>query len=277
MKDYYKVLDVSHDASLEEIKKAYRKLALKWHPDKNTSPNASEKFIEINEAYLILSNDQKRYLYDQKIKNSQVEASFTFTEEDLNNEFHQFVKEARQSAEKFSKYSFKRFNNSVLKPLGIASKALGKSTFLGLLFYIIAGALLFFGKFIFSEINSLVNNLPYEERLVFSASLSYLTFTDLHAVRRKQENARGSSDVIGEARVTADSIIIDVIRIINYPIEKAEKISVKINSVTKSVSKRQYQTHSYKTTGGEIKISLDSEGRPYVINVYPVSFFLKTK
>ncbi len=63
--DYYETLGVSKGASKEEIKSAYRKKALEWHPDRNKSPDAEEKFKEINEAYEILSNEQKKSAYDQ--------------------------------------------------------------------------------------------------------------------------------------------------------------------------------------------------------------------
>jgi DnaJ-class molecular chaperone len=65
MNDLYQILGISKDASQEEIKKAYRKLALKWHPDKNKSSEAEEKFKEINQAYEILSDPQKKQTYDQ--------------------------------------------------------------------------------------------------------------------------------------------------------------------------------------------------------------------
>jgi DnaJ family protein B protein 4 len=66
-KDYYKILGVGKDASEEEIKKAYRKGALKWHPDKNPNNQqlAKEKFTEIGEAYEVLRDKQKRAIFDQ--------------------------------------------------------------------------------------------------------------------------------------------------------------------------------------------------------------------
>lgn len=64
-KDYYKTLGVGKSASADELKKAYRKLALEYHPDKNKSKEAEEKFKEINEAYEVLSNPSKRQNYDR--------------------------------------------------------------------------------------------------------------------------------------------------------------------------------------------------------------------
>jgi len=64
-KDFYEVLGTTKGASKEEIKSAYRKAALKYHPDRNKAPDAEEHFKEINEAYEVLSNDQKKTAYDQ--------------------------------------------------------------------------------------------------------------------------------------------------------------------------------------------------------------------
>jgi len=64
-KDYYKSLGLVRGASEEDIKKAYKKMALKFHPDKNKTPGAEEKFKEIAEAYEVLSDPKKRQVFDQ--------------------------------------------------------------------------------------------------------------------------------------------------------------------------------------------------------------------
>lgn len=64
-RDYYEVLGVTRSATEAELKSSYRKLALQWHPDRNKEPGAEAKFKEINEAYEVLSNKDKRAKYDQ--------------------------------------------------------------------------------------------------------------------------------------------------------------------------------------------------------------------
>ncbi len=64
-RDFYDILGVSKTATAADIKSAYRKLALKWHPDRNKEKDASEKFKEINEAYEVLSSPEKKSKYDQ--------------------------------------------------------------------------------------------------------------------------------------------------------------------------------------------------------------------
>ncbi|XP_041448906.1 dnaJ homolog subfamily B member 6 isoform X2 [Drosophila obscura] len=67
MVDYYQVLDVARTATDSEVKKAYRKLALKWHPDKNPDnlDEANKRFRELSEAYEVLSDEKKRRIYDE--------------------------------------------------------------------------------------------------------------------------------------------------------------------------------------------------------------------
>ena len=66
MADYYEILEVTREATDTEIKKSYRRLAVKYHPDKNPgNAEAEEKFKQISQAYSVLSDPQKRQMYDQ--------------------------------------------------------------------------------------------------------------------------------------------------------------------------------------------------------------------
>jgi curved DNA-binding protein CbpA len=67
MQTLYEILGVEKSASLDDIKKAYRAAVLEFHPDRNSDPSANEKFIEVEEAYSILSNESKRNEYDFSI------------------------------------------------------------------------------------------------------------------------------------------------------------------------------------------------------------------
>jgi len=99
-KDLYQILEVSKDASKEEIRKCYRKLALKWHPDKNpqNQEEANSMFKEISQAYEILSDEKKRRLYDERGKsvpsstnsNSNADFDFDFSFDEMENFFGTF-------------------------------------------------------------------------------------------------------------------------------------------------------------------------------------------
>jgi molecular chaperone DnaJ len=75
-RDYYEILGVSRNSSKDEIKNAYRKLALQYHPDRNKASDAEEKFKEISEAYAVLSDDEKRQRYDQ-LGHSGIDSRYT--------------------------------------------------------------------------------------------------------------------------------------------------------------------------------------------------------
>src|SRR6266487_4337917 len=64
-RDYYEILSVSRNATDDDIKKAYRRLALQYHPDRNSAPEATERFKEATEAYQVLSDADKRSQYDR--------------------------------------------------------------------------------------------------------------------------------------------------------------------------------------------------------------------
>ena len=154
--DYYSVLGVNIDASATEIKKAFRKLAHMLHPDKNDANNASEKFREVNEAYLILSDEEARSKYNIEYEafigennhynNEQKhEENYeqTYKDEDLNN----WTKKAKEQAKEYSKMDL----NSYLKLLNnIASES----------FSIITGSILLaIITLVLSAIISLIFNL----------------------------------------------------------------------------------------------------------------------
>lgn len=88
VKNYYQILCINKDASEEDIKKSYKKLAIKWHPDKNpdNKEEASEKFKEISEAYQVLSDPEKRKIYDnygeEGIKNNDFHSNNAFNSAD---------------------------------------------------------------------------------------------------------------------------------------------------------------------------------------------------
>ena len=69
MKDYYLVLGVPRAAHIQDIKRAYRRLAIQYHPDKNPDPEAEALFKEINEAYDVLGDAEKKFQYDEKLEN----------------------------------------------------------------------------------------------------------------------------------------------------------------------------------------------------------------
>jgi curved DNA-binding protein CbpA len=85
-KDYYAILGVAHNATDAEIRKAYRKLALEWHPDRNQGKSeATEKFKEISEAYAVLIDPSKRPQYDQARQSGTEE--FRYSQEDILRDF----------------------------------------------------------------------------------------------------------------------------------------------------------------------------------------------
>ncbi len=107
MLDYYKILNIEKSAKNDEIKKAYRAAALFWHPDKNKSDQAHQKFIDITEAYNILMDPYKRTIYDELFKENTdlalrpKQTNYTNSEtKNKHNIYEDWIKEERKKAEK---------------------------------------------------------------------------------------------------------------------------------------------------------------------------------
>ncbi|XP_062615204.1 dnaJ homolog subfamily B member 6-like isoform X3 [Saccostrea cucullata] len=90
--DYYVVLEITKNASETDVKKAYRKLALKWHPDKNpdNKDEAEKRFKEISEAYEVLSDKEQRAIYDKYGKEGLSGGGGVQDDYDFNSPFHHF-------------------------------------------------------------------------------------------------------------------------------------------------------------------------------------------
>ena len=115
VKNYYKILGVTKGSTDEDIKKAYRKLALKFHPDKNKEADAEEKFKEIAEAYEVLSDKSKKYKYDNSHRrnstpNHNYAWSFSFTPTDPFDLFKNFFNGHDPFSDSFHDSIFASFN-----------------------------------------------------------------------------------------------------------------------------------------------------------------------
>ncbi|BBK76086.1 MULTISPECIES: J domain-containing protein [Clostridium] len=108
MKDYYKILGVSETSSKDEIKKAFRSLAKKYHPDRNgNDENAIKKFQEVNEAYEVLSNEDSKKSYDEKktnFKNAHKKKNENSKNNKTDNDFSEKTRSKKESMEDLNQY-----------------------------------------------------------------------------------------------------------------------------------------------------------------------------
>jgi DnaJ-class molecular chaperone len=129
MKNYYQTLGLSINCSSEDVKRAYRKHAKEWHPDKNKSANAQQMFIEIHKAYEILSNPEKRALLDEFLKSQNSKDAIVIKDIDKKQqEFNDFEQQADIRARDASKMNFDTFTEMFFIGLGNA-----KIIFLGIM------------------------------------------------------------------------------------------------------------------------------------------------
>lgn len=154
-KDYYAILEIVETASLEEIKFAFNKQALKWHPDRNLGVDTTKRMQEINEAYLILKDAEARQRYNieyqrfkhfrqetkyhqtkSEAKESQQQDSYEFTDYDVNdNVLKKWMGNARKQAVDLAKQTIEDFKGMV----AVGAKAAVKEAGNLFTFYIIIG------------------------------------------------------------------------------------------------------------------------------------------
>jgi len=126
VKDYYKILALEFGAGILAVKKAYRRLALKYHPDKNKEPNAAQKFIEITEAYEVLRDPLKKNEYDRLY---QAYWGITAPEQHSEQLYEQIYKRkqekwadfGRDKAKEYSSIPFEEFAKRLLKEISVGA------------------------------------------------------------------------------------------------------------------------------------------------------------
>lgn len=175
-KNYYKILGISPSVNISEIKKAYRKLALRYHPDKNKAPNAQQKFVEITEAYEVLKDETQRKIYDQ-IFNRQ----FTTNQTSNNNSREkqtQWSEFGKRKAGEYSEMEFDLFTKRVFGEIKVVAK---NSLSIGLILFCIFGVIAGFAIMSLSPLIGVFTILLW-------GSLGYLLFNRTKENYRKDRN-----------------------------------------------------------------------------------------
>ena len=158
--DYYEILEIKPDASIDDIKSSFKKLALKWHPDKNPDMDTTEKMQLLNEAYLMLKNPISRKLYDLEYIKYQSFRNQAFTNEQQahesgsnsqpkppsqefqfsNDDLADWMRKAKSQAIQRAQLALKD-----LQGMGKAGgRAILEEAYVGIMRYIIIGLLMFF-------------------------------------------------------------------------------------------------------------------------------------
>ena len=125
MKDYYKILELSFGADISDVKKAYRRLALKYHPDKNKASNAAQIFIELTEAYEVLRDPYKKHEYDKiyeglfSAKTKTEVVIRTEQRQEYESKQQEWTKFGKTKAQEYSSMPFDEFARRLLKEISI--------------------------------------------------------------------------------------------------------------------------------------------------------------
>lgn len=119
MKNYYKILEIEFGTDTLTVKKAYRRLALKYHPDKNRASDAAKMFIEITEAYEVLSDNTKRTEYDFLFKKNFISNETIIKEEKYQEQQKTWTAYGQKKGDEYSKMSYDDFNARILNEIKI--------------------------------------------------------------------------------------------------------------------------------------------------------------
>lgn len=150
MKNYYKILEIEFGADIPSVKKAYRRLALKYHPDKNKAANASTKFIEITEAYEVLNNDFKKNQYDiLHLSYFKAQAQNTENRESVTSkQTQEWTNYGKKKAEEYASMNYDDFAERIIDEL-----RLGISYTPNIIFILICGAGVVSGVFVMAKVS----------------------------------------------------------------------------------------------------------------------------
>lgn len=137
LKDYYKILEVPFDADLTQIKKAYRKLALQYHPDRNKSAKATSLFIDIVESYEVLSDSKRKAEYDTYYKEYFFEESISEDFQD-NYETQQetWSKHSHQKAREYSSMKYDDFEKRIIREVKLGVSYIPQFLIVAVCFFI---------------------------------------------------------------------------------------------------------------------------------------------
>jgi curved DNA-binding protein CbpA len=206
MKDYYYILGLKQTASTEEVKKAYRKLSLKFHPDKNDGDEFfTERFKEIQEAYETLVDMSKRQSYDgHRIANSSSKQNNSGTNFNPEIEYFKSDKNVFEYDEEVT-FSWKTINADkvILKPFGVV-QPIGQKT------YRIKD---FKNSAVTFELNAENSNIG--RQIKTSLTLTNKTYKDLYAhfqekIQREAQNTKDNSQGYSQGKTTSKSLFDEV-------------------------------------------------------------------
>lgn len=128
-KDYYQILSIAHNATLEEIKKAYKTASMKYHPDRNPGKDTTSIMQDINEAYAILKDDEKRTRYDQEYRNFKQETTEVTSSQSWTYSYNikdENVKRDVDDAREYARNLVEEFMHSLKQNTKVAVKAAGE-------------------------------------------------------------------------------------------------------------------------------------------------------